>query len=82
MSIKRPALLAGLVNLEGIAEQFEFYDTMPFVNTVLRIGGWLSRAASLPALGRPLVIAGIRKDYRKIGSFVETIRSNLKGNAV
>lgn len=73
-------LLQGLADLQQIAEQFVFLGTMPFVNNPLRLGGWLSRAASLPALGRPLVIKGLQQSYPKICSFVEETRVNLGGS--
>jgi len=72
-------LLTNLVDLQGISDQFVFYNTMPYVNNSLRLGGWLSRGMSLPAIGRPLVISGLKKEYARIGTFVKSICSNLGG---
>lgn len=53
-------VLKGLTELMGIEDNFLFVDTMPQVNFILRIGGWLSRSLSLPDLGRPLIFKGIQ----------------------
>ena len=63
-------LLTGLVGAQGISDQFRFVDTMPGVNTWLRIGGWLSRGLSLPFLGRPLIRIGIKEAYPKLKTMV------------
>jgi hypothetical protein len=63
-------LLTGLVEAQGIAERFRFVDTLPLVNNWLRIGGWLSRSLSLPALGRPLIRIGILQAYPKLVTLV------------
>jgi len=45
-----------------------FVDTLGCVNWYMRAGGFLSRAARLKRLGRPLVIYGARKAYPAIRS--------------
>lgn len=63
-------LLSGLVDAQNLTDKFRFVDTMPYVNIWLRIGGWLSRGLSLPALGRPLIRIGILQAYPKLVSLV------------
>ena len=63
-------LLSGLVDAQNLTDKFRFVDTMPYVNTWLRIGGWLSRGPSLPALGRPLIRIGILQAYPKLVTLV------------
>ncbi len=72
-------LLDDLAGLQGIANQYVFLCTSPYVNNVLRVGGWLSRSASLPSLGRPLVVSGLRKAFPALCSFVETARLKQEG---
>lgn len=72
-------LLQDLAVLQGVDDEFEFIRTTPFVNTVLRIGGFLSRSASLPLIGRPLLISGLKKSYPYISDFVEQNRIVLGG---
>ncbi len=64
----------GLVALMGISQDFVFTNTMPYVNPILRIGGYLSRGLSKPALGRPLVFRGARAAYPALVSLVERIK--------
>jgi len=66
------SMLDDMALLQGVSDQYLFLCTSPYVNNVLRVGGWLSRSASLPALGRPLVVSGLRKAYPALCSFVET----------
>ncbi len=70
-------LLKDLVNIMGIADQYLFLDTIPYVNNTLRVGGWLSRAASLPSLGRPLVMIGLKQAYAKLCAFVNKANLNM-----
>lgn len=63
--------LNDMAYLQSISDQYSFVNTSPYVNNVLRVGGWLSRSASLPALGRPLVKYGLRIAYPSICSLVE-----------
>lgn len=69
--------LQGISELMGLSEDFFFVDTMPYVTTLLRIGGWLSRSANLPQLGRPLVVAGARDAYPALASLVEQVKLQM-----
>jgi hypothetical protein len=74
------SLLADLVNLQGVSEQYLFVGTMAHVNWILRLGGWLSRAVSLPAVGRPLVVSGLKMAYPGLANLVQNTRACLGGN--
>jgi hypothetical protein len=64
------ALLSTLAEAQNISNNIRFINTMPYVNTWLRIGGWLSRGLSLPFLGRPFIRIGIKEAYPKIKTMV------------
>jgi len=72
-------LLNDMASLQNISDQCLFVNTSPYVNNVLRVGGWLSRSASLPVLGRPLVISGLRSAYPALCSLVETVHLKQEG---
>lgn len=72
-------LFEDLAALQGVSDQYQFWSTSPYVNNILRIGGWLSRSASLPSLGRPLVISGLKKAYPGISSLVNKVNTGLGG---
>lgn len=71
--------LAALTNLMDAKERFLHVGTMPCLNNILRIGGFLSRSLNLPFLGRPLVIIGLRKSFPKLLALVKHIRIKLRG---
>ena len=64
------SLLTGLIEAQGLTNCSRLIDTLPLVNNWLRIGGWLSRTLSLPALGRPLIRIGILKAYPQLVTLV------------
>lgn len=66
-------LLSSLVEAQNVGNDFRFVDTMPYVNTWLRIGGWLSRGLSLPSLGRPFIRIGIKEAYPKLKTMVRDV---------
>jgi hypothetical protein len=62
--------LTSLIEARNLTDKFRLINTMPYVNTWLRIGGWLSRSLSLPWLGRPLIMIGIKKAYPELKTMV------------
>lgn len=78
-SLKPGPILKDLAELQGISDQFAFFRTTTMVNNILRVGGFLSRSASLPSIGRPLVMSGLKKSYPQVCRFVEQVRFNLGG---
>lgn len=71
--------LAALTKLMDAEERFMHVGTMLCLNNILRIGGFLSRSLNLPFIGRPLVIAGLRKAYPKIKALVKHLETKLEG---
>lgn len=63
--------IKGLAALAGVSQDIVFTHTMPYVNFILRLGGFLSRGLSLPAVGRPLVFRGARLAYPSLVNLVE-----------
>lgn len=76
-STNADALLKNLVNIMGVSDQYLFLNTSPYINNTLRIGGWLSRAASLSSIGRPLVMIGLKQAYAKLCAFVNKANLNI-----
>lgn len=60
-----------LAELLEVSSKYIFIGTMPYVNLILRIGGFLSRGLSKPSLGRPLVYKGAKAAYPGLVSLVE-----------
>ncbi len=64
----------GLATLLGITTSYKFVGTMPYVNYLLRLGGFLSRGLSLPSWGRPLVLRGAKMAYPALVSLVDRVK--------
>lgn len=67
-------VLRSLASLLELDKDFIFVCTMPYVNPVLRIGGFLSRRLSMPSVGRPLVILGARWAFPYLADLVEKVK--------
>ncbi len=52
-------------------------DTLPCVNTWMRIGGWLSREANQIWIGRPIVIYGTQLAYPRLVQLVEQVEKQI-----
>lgn len=52
-------------------------DTLPCVNTWMRIGGWLSREANQIWIGRPIVIYGTKLAYKRLVQLVEQVEKQI-----
>ncbi|HOB07898.1 MAG TPA: DUF3189 family protein [Limnochordia bacterium] len=74
-AVKSGAALAG-----GNLDELLFVDTLPAVNWLMRIGGFLSRRLGLVAIGRPLVVKGTQKAFFNLANIVagtiKTCRKN------
>lgn len=64
------ALLSGYALGGADPEPLLTVDTIPLINTWMRIGGFISRRLGLVRLGRPLVIWGTRKAYPQLARLV------------
>lgn len=74
-AIKSGVLLAG-----GSLEEITFVDTLPAVNWLMRIGGFLSRRLGWVAVGRPLVVKGTQMAFFGLAEIVaETVRRYKNG---
>lgn len=67
--------IKGLASLTGVSQDFVFTHTMPYVNIILRLGGFLSRGLSMPTLGRPLVFRGARSAFPSLVNLVERTKA-------
>jgi hypothetical protein len=56
-------------------EEVIFVGTMPCLNILLKLGGFLSRSFNLVTLGRLLLYPGCMLAYRKIAKVVEEVKS-------
>ncbi|SHH04328.1 Protein of unknown function [Thermosyntropha lipolytica DSM 11003] len=67
-------VLRSLAALLELDKDFVFVCTMPYVNPLLRLGGFLSRRLSLPLVGRPLVILGAKWAFPHLRHLVEKVK--------
>ncbi|NLJ71665.1 MAG: DUF3189 family protein [Syntrophomonadaceae bacterium] len=69
-----------ITSLLGLTNEYVFIGTMPYVNLILRIGGFISRGLSMPFIGRPLVLAGVLAAYPALVTLVERVKlENIGG---
>ena len=59
----------------NITEDIVFINASPTVTFPMTVGGFISRALSVPYIGRPLLIIGVKQGYFNM---VELVRTNLK----
>jgi hypothetical protein len=67
-------ILHGTAEILGVRHQVLAVNTMPHVNWVMKIGGFISRRAGMVILGRPLVGIGTQKAYSALVNLVEITR--------
>lgn len=72
-AIKSGVLLAG-----GILDGLEFVDTLPAVNWMMRIGGFISRRLGLVRIGRPLVTRGTQKAFFNLARIVSDTKAKYE----
>ncbi|NLO88547.1 MAG: DUF3189 family protein [Firmicutes bacterium] len=67
-------VIKALANLMAIAgaggREIVFIDTLPAVNLWMKIGGICSRVFGLKAIGRPLVVFGVKRAFPSLVSLV------------
>ncbi|HZJ85344.1 MAG TPA: DUF3189 family protein [Syntrophomonadaceae bacterium] len=68
------ATINGLAALLGVSTEYTFVGTMPYVNYLLRLGGFLSRGLSAPSLGRPFVFRGAKMAYPALANLVDRVK--------
>lgn len=70
-------ILAAFLDLSGRKKQpVAVIDCLQTINSVTRIGGYISRCLGLTGIGRPLVNYGIQSGYRQLLHLVESFEKN------
>jgi len=57
-----------------------FVDTLPAVNNLMRVGGFLSRQLKWTAIGRPLVISGVQRAFPSLVEIVLKTKAKIGDN--
>lgn len=74
-------IIRALEDLSLILTQDEtrvvFVNVSPAVNTVMKIGGFLSRKLHMISLGRPIVLWGSRRAYMDIAGIVSQTKEKM-----
>lgn len=55
-------------------EKITYIDTMPYVNWLMMLGGFLSRRLGWIKIGRPIVIKGTQLSFFKFGHLVNVVK--------
>lgn len=72
--------IEGIASLMGLSNEFIFVGTMPYVNNILRTGGFISRGLSIPFIGRPFVYRGAKDAFPALVSLVDRVKlENIGG---
>lgn len=71
------AIISGVTLAGGDKEQLKFVDTLPAVNILMRIGGYMSRQLHWIRIGRPLVIKGTQKAIPNLARIVYNTKLEL-----
>lgn len=72
------AIKSGIQLADGNVDGVMFVDTLPAVNNLMRIGGFLSRRLKWITLGRPLVIRGTQKAFPQLAQIANETKTKLK----
>jgi hypothetical protein len=64
----------------GFNEKLVLSSTAPTVPLSMTFGGFFSRALKLVFIGRPLLIMGARKNFKKIVKLVDTTKNSARSN--
>jgi len=67
----------GLAELLGVENQVIVVNTMPYVNIIMMVGGFLSRRLGIVILGRPILIWGTRLAFPDLVGLVKTIKTKM-----
>lgn len=58
-------------------DSLQIINTLPAVNTLMRIGGFTSRRLKLVSIGRPIVLAGTLKTYPNLAHIVKNVKDTI-----
>lgn len=65
----------GLINVFGLSgDGFRLVNVMPYVNWKMVLGGYTSRRLLITAIGRPVIMAGVKHAYWHIVSLVQKVK--------
>ncbi|HQA07716.1 MAG TPA: DUF3189 family protein [Syntrophomonadaceae bacterium] len=67
-------IIHGTAEILGVRHQVLAVNTMPNVNWIMKIGGYISRRIGMVLVGRPLVGIGTRKAFFALVNLVEITR--------
>lgn len=67
----------GIAELMGVEDQVIAVNTMPYVNIIMMLGGFLSRRLGIVFLGRPILIWGTRLAFPDLVGVVKTIKTKM-----
>jgi len=67
----------GLAELLGVEDQVVVVNTMPYVNIIMMVGGFLSRRLGIVMPGRPILIWGTRLAFPGLVGLVKTIKTKM-----
>ncbi|ABY94657.1 MULTISPECIES: DUF3189 family protein [Thermoanaerobacter] len=73
-----PALKDLYYHIFNTNEGLLLIDTTAATNWIMKIGGFTSIALKFPVIGRPLVIYGTQKAYKKIVQIVKNVKAQEK----
>lgn len=63
-------------------DQVCFVNTLPYVNPLMRAGGFFSRALGWIAIGRPLVIRGTQRAFPQFAALARRVKKQLASGDV
>ncbi|KKM08808.1 hypothetical protein SY88_22125 [Clostridiales bacterium PH28_bin88] len=76
-------LVRGLAELMGVPQDdLLLVNTMPCVNWVMMVGGYISRRLKIVGLGRPIVVHGTRQAFLLFSGLVDQVKTVLVGKPV
>lgn len=75
--IKR-AIVSFLEHLNVSCQEYMMIDTLKIINTVTKLGGFISRRLGFVSIGRPLTILGILQKYDDFIKLVDDVKEQEK----
>lgn len=70
-------LMYGIARTMGISDnELLFVNTMPCVNWLMVVGGFLSRRLRLVPVGRPIVLEGTRRSFHNFVKLVDAVKTS------
>ncbi|MBM7623847.1 DUF3189 family protein [Sporohalobacter salinus] len=75
--VVRRAIFSVLEEFDIDRNKLILIDSLPYVNNLTRIGGFLSRGLGLVKIGRPLTVYGLQKSYFRFVNLVQGVKKRL-----